>query len=120
MATTAPTALRAVATGVRIVLIASMALIALLDLIVSSVRPCLRERWNDRQGENDGSDEDGFAKNVSSRRVCELKRVFHGHCSSAARQTLRRATISLQIPVGCDTPVFTSLAARDSYTIGHW
>jgi len=82
MATTASTALRAAATAVRIVLIASMALIAVLVLVGSYVRPCFRERWNDRQSENDRSDEDGFAKNVSSRRVCELKRVFHGHCSS--------------------------------------
>jgi len=37
MATTASTALRVIATGVRIALIASMALIALLVLIVSYV-----------------------------------------------------------------------------------
>src|SRR5262249_8894614 len=58
-ATTAPLALRAT-TG-RVVIV-----------IVRSVRSRLRERWNDRQSEDDGSAEDGLAKNVASRRVCEL------------------------------------------------
>ena len=98
MLTTAPTALRAAATGVGIVLIASMALIALLVLIESSVRPCLRERRNYRQSENDGSDEDGFAKNVSSRRVCELKRVFHGHCSSLRARHLAAQLSAYKFP----------------------
>jgi hypothetical protein len=31
-----------------------------------------RERWSDGQSENDGSDEDGLAKNLASGRVCEL------------------------------------------------
>jgi hypothetical protein len=112
MATTASTALRAAATGVRIVLIASMALIALLVLIVSSVRPCLRERWNDRQSENDGSDEDGFAKNVSSRRVCELKRVFHGHCSSVRARHLAAQLSAYKFPEG------VTLRSLPHYLIG--
>jgi len=40
--------------------------------IVYFVRSRLRERWNDRQSEDDRGDEDGLAKNLASRRVCEL------------------------------------------------
>jgi len=46
------------------------ALIALLA--VSAARASPRERWSDGQSENDGSDEDGLAENLTSRRVCEL------------------------------------------------
>ena len=87
MATTASTALRA-ATDVRIVLTVLIASMTLIVLIVSPARSCLRNRRNDRQSENDGSDEDGLAKNVSSRRVGELKRAFHCHCSSLRARNL--------------------------------
>jgi len=45
--------------------------------LVSSIRSCLREGRKDGQRENERSDEDGLAKNVSSRRVSELEIVFH-------------------------------------------
>jgi hypothetical protein len=96
MATTTSIALRAAA-DVHIVL---MALIALIVLIVSFVRSSLRERRNDGQSENDGSAEDGLAKNVSSRRICELKRVFHCHCSSLRASNLRRALSAYEFSQG--------------------
>src|SRR4030095_6394225 len=60
----------------------------LIVLILSPARSCLRNRRNDRQSENDGSDEDGLAKNVSSRRVCELKRALPCPSSSLRPRNL--------------------------------
>lgn len=69
--TTASAVLR-VATDAHLVSIVLIASMALVVLITPFIRPCLRERWNDGQSEDDRSNEDGLAKNVASRRVCEL------------------------------------------------
>jgi hypothetical protein len=47
-------------------------IVLIVVIVVSSVRSGLREGWNDGQSEDDGGNEDGFAKNVASRRVGEL------------------------------------------------
>jgi hypothetical protein len=59
--TTASLALRATTDG-------RTALIPLIALIAAG-RSSPREGWSDGQSENDGSDEDGLAKNLASRRV---------------------------------------------------
>jgi len=49
--------------------------ITVIILLICSVRCSLGEGRNDRQSENDRSDKDGLAKNISSRGVWE--RLFH-------------------------------------------
>src|SRR5262245_12302980 len=117
VAPTASIGLRA-APDVRIVSIALFASIglfasmALLVWIVPSIRPCLRERRNDGQSKNDGSDEDGLAKNISSR--------FHCHCSSLRAREASPHTISLQISVGRRTRVFTGSRRREFLLSDTW
>ena len=69
MATTpASLTLRAITDGRS----ALLTVFAVVIGIVGFVRSSLRERWNDGQSEDGRGDKDGLAKNLASRRVCEL------------------------------------------------